>query len=126
MSRYLIISLGAIVGANLRYIIQTWFSDRGWTAFPYATLLINVTGAFILALFVTLATERLALDPNYRLLVAVGFCGAFTTFSSLTYETWSVGQASGWWLALVNLGGSAVLGMLATFLGIVAARALGR
>ena len=58
--------------------------------------------------------------------LAVGFCGAFTTFSSLTYETWSVGQASGWWLALVNLGGSAVLGMLATFLGIVAARALWR
>ena len=125
MTKYIIISLGAILGANLRYIVQAWFGDRGWTSFPYSTLLINVTGAFVLAFFLTLITERIVIDPNWRLLIAVGFCGSYTTFSTLTYETLTVSQAAGWGTALLNIGGSGVLGMLATVLGVLAARRFG-
>ncbi|MCW5853926.1 MAG: CrcB family protein, partial [Anaerolineae bacterium] len=59
---------------------------------------------------------------NLRFLVAVGFCGSYTTFSSLTYESWLLGGASGWWSAALNLVGSLVLGVLATLAGVALAR----
>ncbi len=124
MTKYLLISLGAILGANARYLVQTWFADHGWAAFPLGTLVINVSGSFILAFFVTLTTERVLADPNLRFLVAVGFCGAYTTFSSLTYETWTVFNTGGWWPAAVNLVGTMALGVLATLAGVLLARAL--
>ena len=122
MTKYLLISLGAILGANLRYLVGAWFTARGWTAFPWGTLTANLTGAFILSFFLTLTTERLVADPNYRFLVAVGFCGSYTTFSSLTYESWLLVGASGWWSGALNLVGSLLLGVLATLAGVALAR----
>ncbi len=122
MQKYVFISLGAIIGANSRYLVQTWLAARVGTTFPWGTLVVNLSGAFILAFFLTLATERLVLDPNYRFLIAVGFCGSYTTFSSLTYESFALGGPAGWASALLNLVGSMALGMLATVVGVVAAR----
>ncbi|MCW5883198.1 MAG: fluoride efflux transporter CrcB [Anaerolineae bacterium] len=122
MEKYVFISLGAIVGANGRYLVQTWLADRMGTAFPWGTFVVNLTGAFILAFFLTIATERLVLDPNYRFLIAVGFCGSYTTFSSLTYESFTLWAQAGWASALINLVGSMALGMLATVAGVVGAR----
>ena len=122
MTKYIIISIGAIIGANARYLIGTWFADRGWTAFPWSTLTINVTGSLILGFFLTLITERIVADPNYRLLVAVGFCGSYTTFSSLMYESFGLTQNTSMWSGLFNLVGSMTLGMLATVIGVVLAR----
>ena len=116
------ISIGAIIGANARYLIGTWFADRGWTAFPWSTLTINVTGSLILGFFLTLITERIVADPNYRLLVAVGFCGSYTTFSSLMYESFGLTQNTGLWSGLLNLVGSMIVGMLATVIGVALAR----
>ena len=120
------ISIGAIIGANARYLIGTWFAERGWTSFPWATLIINVTGSIILGFFLTLITERLVADPNYRLLVAVGFCGSYTTFSSLMYESFALMENGGQWGGLSNLVGSMLLGMLGTLIGVVLARLLWR
>ncbi|MCW5851750.1 MAG: fluoride efflux transporter CrcB [Anaerolineae bacterium] len=122
MTKYLLISLGAILGANARYLVGVWFADRGWATFPWGTLTANLTGAFILSFFLTLTTERLVADPNYRFLVAVGFCGSYTTFSSLTYETFTQWGTNGWWPAVLNLMGSMLLGMLAVLAGVIAAR----
>lgn len=120
------ISIGAIIGANARYLIGTWFAERGWTSFPWATLIINVTGSIILGFFLTLITERLVADPNYRLLVAVGFCGSYTTFSSLMYESFALMENGGQWGGLSNLVGSMLLGMLGTLIGVALARLLWR
>jgi len=124
METFLLISFGAILGANLRYWVGGWAAERFGTAFPYGTLIINLTGSFILGLFITLGTERFLLDPRWRVLVAVGFLGAYTTFSSYTYESVNLilkGQA---WLGLLDLFGSSLLGGLAVLAGVLFARML--
>ncbi len=122
MEQFLLISLGAILGANARYWLGDWVSQRFGASFPYGTLLINLTGSLVLGLFFTLTTERFLVDPRWRTVVAIGFLGAYTTFSSYTYESVSLILAGQWTLGLVNLFGSAVLGAIAVTGGI----ALGR
>ena len=87
---FLIISLGAILGANCRYWLGGWAAQRFGAAFPYGNLIINLSGSLILGLFMTLVTERFLVDPQWRLLVAIGFLGSYTTFSSYTYESLSL------------------------------------
>ena len=124
METFLLISMGAILGANLRYWVGGWAAGRFGTSFPYGTLVINLTGSFILGLFITLATERLLLDPRWRLVVAIGFLGGYTTFSSYTFESMTLILDNQWIPGLLNLFGSAFLGGLAVLLGILLARAI--
>jgi len=122
--RFLLIGLGGFLGANLRFLVQTWAAERFGSAFPYGTLVANVTGSFILALFITLITGRVLASPNLRLFVAVGVLGGYTTFSSLTVETLNLVQDGRWLLGGVNLFGNVLLGLSAAFAGVVLARAL--
>jgi CrcB protein len=122
MERFLLISIGAILGANARYWVGDWAAQRWGSAFPLGTLLINLSGSFVLGLFITLATERFMLDPRWRTFFAIGFLGAYTTFSTYTYESMNLINQGQWLAGLANLLGSALLGALAVFLGI----ALGR
>ena len=85
----LLISLGAIVGANLRFLAQ-YASRVIPAAFPYGTLLINLTGSLVLGFSLVLTTERILADPRWRLVVAVGFSGGYTTYSSFAYETFAL------------------------------------
>src|SRR4051812_24315845 len=84
------ISLGAIAGANLRYFLSQQIGKWAGTAFPYGTLAINVSGSFVLGFFLVWTTDRVLADPRWRLLVAVGFCGGYTTFSSFAYESFAL------------------------------------
>jgi CrcB protein len=84
--KYLIVGIGGFIGANARYLVGTWAAQRWGTAFPYGTFIVNITGCFVLGFFATLAL-RLAWNDNWRLLIAVGFVGAFTTFSTFEYDT---------------------------------------
>jgi fluoride exporter len=124
METFLLISTGAILGANLRYWVGGWAASRLGTSFPYGNLIINLTGSFIIGLFITLATDRLLLDPRWRILVAIGFLGSYTTFSSYTFESMNLILDNQWLLGLLNLFGSAFLGGLAVLLGIFLARAI--
>jgi fluoride exporter len=118
MDKFLLISAGAILGANARYWLGDWAAQKWGAAFPFGTLIINLSGSLILGFFMTLATERLMLDPRWRLLVAVGFLGAYTTFSTYTYESFNL-LAKGQWLpGLINLVGSTLLGVIAVGLGV--------
>src|SRR5271167_1538504 len=90
------ISLGAIAGANLRYGVARLAARFLSSTFPYSTLFINVTGSFILGFFMVWTSERVLADPKWRLLVAVGFCGAYTTFSSYAFETMAYFQQGQW------------------------------
>jgi CrcB protein len=120
----LVISLGGILGANTRYFVSLYVAERLGAAFPYGTLLINVTGSLIIGFFLTLITERYSVDPLWRLFFATGFLGAYTTFSSYTYEAAQLIRDGSYALAFLYLFGSVLAGMVGVFMGIVAAERL--
>ena len=121
MMNFLWIGVGGFLGANSRYLVVLW-AARVWGAdFPHGTLLVNVVGSFILALFLTLTTGKLTVSPEVRLLVAVGFLGSFTTFSSFSYE-WYQLVAQGRWLAAgLDFFGNTVLGLIGVIAGMAVA-----
>jgi fluoride exporter len=118
------ISLGAIVGANLRYFVAQQFARLVSPEFPYATLAINITGSFVLGFFLVWTTDRVLADPRWRLLIAVGFCGGYTTYSSYAYETFALLEQGRWLSSILNVAGSNLLSLLAVVLGAVLARSL--
>ncbi|MFN8505315.1 fluoride efflux transporter CrcB [Kouleothrix sp.] len=124
MSTILILALGATVGAALRYYGSLWAASLFGPAFPYGTLIINVSGSFILGCFLTLATERLAISPQLRLLVATGFCGSYTTFSTFSYEAVGLLTKGSYLAGGAYLLGSVALGVAAVVAGAALARAL--
>jgi CrcB protein len=119
---FIFISIGAALGANARYWIATWFAERWGGGYPWGTLFINVTGSLLIGLLVTLLGQRLLADPAYRLLLITGFLGAYTTFSTFSYETVALLQAGSYIAALGNAINSVALGLTATVGGIWLAR----
>ena len=90
MKDFLAISTAAILGANLRYLLSRLAAREFGAIFPYGTLIINVLGSFIVGFFIIWTSERVLLDSRWRLLVVVGFCGSFTTFSSYALRPWRI------------------------------------
>jgi len=124
LDKYLIIGLGGFLGANLRYVVGGWAAEKWGASFPFGTLLINVTGSFVLGVFLAAVTGRLSIDPRWRLFFAIGFLGAYTTFSTYTYETMQLVLTGGWWPGLLNLALSNLLGLGASLLGVAIGRGL--
>jgi len=121
---FLAISLAAIVGANLRYLLSRFAAREFGLLFPYGTLAINVIGSFIVGFFVIWTTERALVDPRWRLLVVVGFCGSFTTFSSYAFETMAYFEQGQWALMLANIFSNNLLCLSGALAGMAVARAL--
>ena len=121
---YLWICLGAVVGASLRYFVGGFVAKEIPATFPYGTLLINLTGSFILGFFLIWITERVLVDPHWRLLIAVGFCGSYTTFSSYAFETFALGEQGQWLLAGLNIVASNLFCLAAVLAGAALARRL--
>lgn len=119
--RILIVALGAGFGGVSRYLIQGWILERTGPSI-LALFVINVSGAFALGLVTTLAVERNLINPDIRLLLTTGFLGGYTTFSSWMLESFQLLDAGNLVHAAVNVVGSAVLGLGAVYLGIVAGR----
>jgi fluoride exporter len=121
---FLAISFAAIVGANSRYFISR-FALRGLgQVFPYGTLFINVAGSFIAGWFLVWTSERVLIDPRWRLLVVIGFCGSFTTFSSYAFESMAYFERGQWGLMLANIFGNNILCLAAVLGGMAVARAV--
>ena len=118
MEKFWLISAGAVLGANARYWLGDWAAQKWGAGFPFGTLLINLSGSLILGFFMTLATERFLIDPRWRLLFAVGFLGAYTTFSTYTYESFNLLSRGQWLPGLLNLLGSTLLGVAAVGIGV--------
>lgn len=122
--KLLIVGLGGFAGAVARYTLGGWIQNRLGPAFPYGTLVINVSGCFAIGLFATLAL-RLGWSDPWRLLIAIGFLGAFTTFSTFEYETIQlVADGARYQAALLNVFVSITAGFAAVWAGIVVARLL--
>jgi fluoride exporter len=120
------VALGGGLGACARYLLGGWVVARLGGAFPFHTLLINVTGSLAIGILLVLLTERLVVDPAWRLLLVVGFLGGYTTFSSYTFEALSLLEEGDWLAAMTYVVGSNGLGLVAAYAGMVLARVIRR
>jgi fluoride exporter len=116
------VAAGGAIGAIARYAVTLAVAGFWKRDFPLATLLINVSGCFILGFFATFAAERAAIDPLWRLLIATGFVGAYTTFSTFEYETERLTESGALMWGTLNIITSVLVGFLAVRLGVLLAR----
>jgi len=121
---FLAISVAAILGANFRYFLSRLAAREFGPVFPYGTLIINVLGSCIVGFFIIWTTERVLMDPRWRLLVVVGFCGSFTTFSSYAFETLAYFEQGQWGLMLTNVLSNNLLCLGGALAGMSLARAI--
>jgi CrcB protein len=115
--KYLVVLAGGGVGSLARYVASTAIMQRFGGAFPMGTFVINITGSFLIGLLMTLFTEKLEWNPNWRLLLVTGFLGGYTTFSAYEYESLQALRQGAKWIGLLNLVGSVVAGYVAVWLG---------
>ena len=124
MMNVLVIGIGGFVGAVARYGIALWIGQRWGRSFPLGTFMINVSGSFLIGLLMTLMAERFTENPQWRLLLVVGFLGAYTTFSTFEYETGALLKDGEWLFAMLNIILSVVVGFIALKLGEVLAKTI--
>lgn len=122
MRKYVLIGCGGFLGAILRYLIKGIDVLNHLIPIPLATLIINLSGTFLLAFILTAAFEAWEMDPDIRLGIATGFLGAYTTFSTLCKETIGLLLSGNYLSAATYIAVSIVLGLAAAFLGITVAR----
>lgn len=107
------LALGGVLGTLARYGLQGWVQDRfGADTFPSGTLAINILGSLLLGFLVRLATGSMLVSPELRAGLTIGFCGAFTTMSTFSYESMTLLADGQHWRAAFYIGGS-VIGCLA-------------
>ncbi len=124
MANILLIGIGGFIGAVARYEIALWIGQRWGRSFPLGTFVINVSGSFLIGLLMTLMAERIIENPQWRLLLVVGFLGAYTTFSTFEYETGALLKDGEWMYASLNVIGSVMAGFIALKLGEVIAKSI--
>lgn len=104
MMTYLWIGVGGFLGANTRYCVNQWIISQWGIAFPYGTLLINLSGSFLLCLVIALLSRSLVLPLSIRLALTTGFLSSYTTFSTFSAEWLQLFQAGyAWWSVLYLL-----------------------
>lgn len=117
--RVLALSLGGVLGVNARYWLGVWMGR--WTADPWATFTINISGSFAIG-FLSVALAHWLPHPAARLMILTGFLGGYTTFSTLAFESAALWERGDKATATANLGGSLILGLLAAMAGMGLAR----
>jgi len=120
----LLISFGAIIGANLRYFVAQYVTRLMPSTFPLGTLVINISASFILGFFMIWTTERVLADPRWRIFIAVGFCATYSTYSSYAFETFALFDKGHLPVALLNIVATNIICFIAVGLGAALARGI--
>ncbi len=121
MAPFLLVAVGAVLGANARYWVSNRAANRFGVDFPYGTLIVNVSGSFAIGFVLATLTSQAGIDPEARLLVATGFLGGYTTFSTFAWETAALLRRGSLLPTLANWLGSACLGVAAAAIGVALA-----
>jgi fluoride exporter len=126
LERYLLVMAGAAAGALARYIIGTAIAERYGTRFPFGTLVVNVSGSFLIGILMAVLSNGIRTYPllaqyhtHVRLLLIAGVLGGYTTFSTFSYETFGAARDGGALLGLVNVLASVGLGLIAAWCGLL-------
>ena len=120
---YLLVGVGSFIGGNARFVLARWVGGIVEGRFPAGTILINVSGSFVLGFLGALLAQRAVANADaLRLAIGVGFCGGFTTFSTFEFETHALFEDGAWLTAVTNIFLSLFAGLVAVRLGVVAAK----
>lgn len=119
-----LVAAGGAAGAVARYLVDGWIADRVAGAFPWGTLAVNLSGAFLVGFGFALIVEASVLPAWTRGPLLIGFLGAYTTFSTLMLESWRLWEDGAVALALLNIGGSSIAGLIAVLAGLTLGRAI--
>jgi fluoride exporter len=125
MLKFILVLLGGAIGTGCRYGLSLLVYSRIKNpTFPYANLIINVSGSFVIGMLAELFDSRILVSPTTRATLFIGVLGGYTTFSSFSYETFTLIRAGEWFRAALNSVGSVLLGLIAVWLGVRLARSL--
>ena len=118
----LYVALGSAVGGVARFLLGAFIQQKAGAEFPLGTLVINITGSLVLGFLLRYATASPAFTPEIRGLLATGFCGGYTTFSTFSFETATLIEDGRYQRAALYVALSVVVSILGTFTGFAAAR----
>ncbi|MBU0467986.1 MAG: fluoride efflux transporter CrcB [Candidatus Omnitrophica bacterium] len=118
MTKVLLLCVGGAFGTVSRYLLSTLVYRSAGSEFPYGTMLVNLLGCFIVGVLATLSESKYLLTPNLKLLLIIGFCGAFTTFSAFILETANLMKDGETTRAFLNVFLSLIVGFLVLRLGV--------
>lgn len=124
MLNLIVIGIGGFIGAVMRYLCSGWVYRLVGTGLPWGTLFVNVAGSFLLGFFLVFESTRLTMSPTIRNFVAIGIMGAFTTFSTFSYEAISLIQDQLYFKALAYILLNVVICITAAWAGMISARLL--
>ncbi|MBS1978966.1 MAG: fluoride efflux transporter CrcB [Bacteroidetes bacterium] len=120
MSRiFLLVGIGGFLGSVVRYYSQQFLAKSIPSVLPYGTLAVNIIGCFIIGIIYGLSSRGNVLSPDWRIFLATGFCGGFTTFSAFSYESISLMQDGEYLYLSIYITASVLFGLAATYLGIL-------
>jgi len=117
LQKYIFIAMGGAAGSIARYWVGSTISGRMGSKFPYGTFVINVTACVIIGFSLTYLGRRIELNPAWRFLIPIGFVGAYSTFSTYEWETFSSIRSGAFLIATAYAVGSLLLGLLAIWGG---------
>ncbi len=120
----LIVGTGGFIGSVMRYLVQVYVEKGLSTTFPWGTFIANIAGSFIIGIVFALAQKGDLLSAEWRMFLAVGICGGFTTFSSFAYNNLTMLKEQAYGQFIWNVGGSLFFGLLAVYLGMILVRAI--
>lgn len=124
MAKYIYIAVGGGLGSIARYWVGSTVAGRLGTRFPYGTFVINITACVLLGFAMTWLGKRTGVNPSWRFFVPIGFIGAYSTFSTYEWETFSTLRTGAFFMAVLYAVSSLLLGLIAIWAGAMLAEAV--
>ena len=119
-----IVGAGGFLGSVLRYLVQVYVEKGLMSTFPWGTFIANIAGSFIIGVVFAISEKGNLINAEWRMFLAVGICGGFTTFSAFAYNNFNMIKEHSFLQLFYNVGGSLFFGILAVYLGIILVRSI--